>query len=121
MIGQSTLLILEDEPLILMDLEFAAEDKGCRPLAAMTVGQAIGHLSDQQVDCAVLDVSLRDGETCVPVAKELQRRGIPYILHSGDLDRQNELVRQLDALLVAKPTSASKVIQAALEHAELAA
>ncbi|MDC0886274.1 response regulator [Altererythrobacter sp.] len=115
---QSTLLILEDEPLILMDLEFAAEDEGCVPLTAMTVQQAINHLAKDEVDCAVLDVTLREGETCLPVAKELERRRIPYILHSGDLDRKNEMVRDLEACLVAKPTSADRVIRTILQHAE---
>lgn len=111
-----TVLLLEDEPLILMDLEFAAEDAGCTCLIATTVQQAMDHLNDDggPPDVAVLDVSLQDGETCVPVARELERLGIPYILHSGDLDRQNETIRMLEAELVSKPTSSDRVIETAL-------
>lgn len=113
-----TMLLLEDEPLILMDLELAAEDRGCTCLTATTVDEALAHLSaDGPVpDVAVLDVSLQDGETCLPVARELRRRGIPFILHSGDLDRHNEQIRTLDAELVPKPAASDRVIAIALSR-----
>jgi len=111
------ILLLEDEPLILMDLEFAAEDAGCRALCASSVGEALNLLDEvKPVDAAVLDVTLKDGETCAPVARALKDRGIPYLLHSGDLDRHNELVRDLEAELVAKPASARRVIALAMQY-----
>lgn len=112
------ILMLEDEPLILMDLEFAAEDLGCTALCASSVSDAMAILSGPEpVDTAILDVTLKDGETCVPIARELQQRGIPFLLHSGDLDRHDETVRELDAELVAKPASASRVIARAMSFA----
>ena len=65
----------------------------------------------------VLDVSLGQDQTCFPVARQLDDLGIPYILHSGDLDRHNERIRQLDAELIAKPAPADHVIAAALAKA----
>jgi DNA-binding response OmpR family regulator len=112
------ILMLEDEPLILMDLEFAAEDAGARPLCASSVREALSILQAEPVDSAILDVTLKDGETCVPVARALDERGIPYLLHSGDLDRHDETVRGLRAELVAKPASAAGVIARALRYAE---
>lgn len=116
MSGGRTILLLEDEPLILMDLEFSAQDKGCRCLVANSVDQALAHLAaaDPLPDVAVLDVTLQGGDTCLPVARELDRRGIPYVLHSGDLERHNEQIRELDAELLAKPASSELVIAAAL-------
>jgi len=112
------ILMLEDEPLILMDLEFAAEDAGARALCASSVVEALSILQAEPVDSAILDVTLKDGETCVPVARALDERGIPYLLHSGDLDRHDETVRALGAELVAKPASAAGVIARALSYAE---
>jgi DNA-binding response OmpR family regulator len=112
------ILMLEDEPLILMDLEFAAEDAGARPLCASSVREALSILQAEPVDSAILDVTLKDGETCVPVARALDERGIPYLLHSGDLDRHDETVRGLRAELVAKPASAAGVIARALRYAQ---
>lgn len=112
------ILMLEDEPLILMDLEFAAEDVGARALCASSVGEALSILDAEPIDSAILDVTLKDGETCVPVARALDERGIPYLLHSGDLDRHDETVRGLGAELVAKPASAAGVIARAISYAE---
>lgn len=112
------LLLLEDEPMILMDLEFAAEACGCEVLCATSVRHAMDLLaSDKAISGAVLDVNLGGGETCLPIARELDRRRIPYILHSGDLNRQNELVRELGAVLVPKPADAQRVIRVAMEAA----
>ncbi|VWX52802.1 response regulator [Novosphingobium sp. 9U] len=111
------ILMLEDEPLILMDLEFAAEDEGCQALCASSVSEALAILDAKPVDSAILDVTLKDGETCVPVARALDERRIPYLLHSGDLDRHDETVRALGAELVAKPASAAAVIARAIKYA----
>ncbi|MXO58336.1 response regulator [Altererythrobacter salegens] len=114
--GSCHVLLLEDEPMILMDLEFAAEACGCNALCATSVKQAMKHLdSERPVRVGILDVNLGEGQTCEPVARELERRGIPYILHSGDLDRQNETVRSLNAQLIPKPANANHVISTAME------
>jgi len=112
-----TILLLDDEPLILMDLEFAAQDEGCRSLCATSAGQALAFLAGADpIDVAVLDVTLQNGETCVPVARELQRLRIPYLLHSGDLDRRDETLRELGSELIAKPACSSRVIRRAMSY-----
>lgn len=114
----TTILLVDDEPLILMDLEFAAEDRGCTCLCAATLQQALAHVEEagDTLDVAVLDVSLTDGDTCLPIARELEQRGIPYVIHSGDLDRQDEVIRSLDVPRLAKPTCSDRVIAAALDE-----
>jgi len=116
-----TILLLEDEPLILMDLEFAAQDLDCEALTASRVDEALSAISDRmtEITVAVLDVSLGGDSTCLPVAQKLDTLGIPYTLHSGDLDRHEEKIRQLDAELMAKPACADKVIEAALNIAKI--
>ncbi len=110
-----SVLVLDDEPLILMDLEYAGEDKGCMMIPATTCAEADRAMNAHgAIDVAILDVSLAEDQTCVPIARELELRGIPYLLHSGNLDRHNEHVRMLDAPLIAKPASAEKVIAAAI-------
>ncbi|MEO0418634.1 MAG: response regulator [Pseudomonadota bacterium] len=114
-----TILILEDEPLILMDLEFAAQDRGCEALTALCKEDALAFVAERRGDLsvAVLDVSLGAGNTCLPVARELDRLAIPYLLHSGDLDRHDETIRDLDAALIAKPACADTVVETALSLA----
>lgn len=110
-----SILLLEDEPLILMDLEFAAEDKGCRAFCASGVDAAMKHLNEVDIDVAILDVTLKGRENCVPVAQELDRRRIPYLLHSGDLNRADETVRNLGVKHLPKPADSDVVIETALD------
>ena len=114
----ATILLLEDEPLILLDLELAALDHGCDALTATNCAGALRLVADNaaEIDVAVLDVSLANGTTCLPVAEELSRHDIPYILHSGNLDRHDENVRGLSAQLVPKPALSDQVISIALEQ-----
>ncbi|MDY7097977.1 MAG: response regulator [Pseudomonadota bacterium] len=114
------ILLLDDEPVILLDLELAVEDRGAVPNAACTVEQALAVIAQHsgELFAAVLDVSLSAGTDCHPVARELDRLGIPYILHSGDIDRHPEHIRNLDADRVSKPMAAEKVIAAAIAIAQ---
>ena len=75
-------LILEDEPLIAMDLSMAFEDCAIAAVTAVTCAEASTALAEQAIDGAVLDVNLGQ-ETSVPLAKELRRLGIPFIAVSG--------------------------------------
>ena len=111
-----TILLVDDEPLILMDLEFAAEDAGLECLPAPNLAEALSFIESHgdRLDVAVLDVSLTGNDTCLPIARELDERGIPYVIHSGDLDRQNELIRSLDAPRIAKPSASERVVEIAL-------
>ena len=109
------ILVLDDEPLILLDLEFAVTDAGCVPLTALEPAEALQIVRSEGIVAAILDVSLGQGLTCEPVARELAERGVPYVLHTGDPDRMDEAVRQLGGVLVPKPTPASVVVSRALE------
>lgn len=108
-------LVLDDEPLILLDLEFAVEDAGCKPLTALDLVEALAIVQNNAISAAILDVSLGRGQTCEQVAQTLAAMGIPYVLHTGDLDRMDEAVRSLGGTLVPKPTPAAVVVARALE------
>lgn len=114
-----TLLLLEDEPVVLMDLADAAEDHGCVAHLATNVAQAMARLDScaADIDVAILDVSLGADETCLPVAHRLDAFGIPYLLYTGDLDRHDEKVRELNAQIIAKPTACEEVVAAAIAFA----
>lgn len=109
------ILVLDDEPLILLDLEFAVEDAGCKPLTALDLAEALAIVHANSISAAILDVSLGCGQTCEQVARTLAEQGVPYVLHTGDLDRMDEAVRELGGTLVPKPTPAAVVVAKALE------
>jgi DNA-binding NtrC family response regulator len=76
-------LILEDQALIGMSLEAYLEDEGFDIAGPFTAAaQALDWLTRETPALALLDVMLGDG-SCVAVAGELKRRGVPFAVYSG--------------------------------------
>jgi DNA-binding response OmpR family regulator len=102
-LDEKSLLILEDEALIAMELEGLAEEHGAHFVRAVpTIAQARSFVEKERFDLAVLDVRLPDG-TSLPLAHELLGRGIGVVFHSGHLGRQ-DLENGLDgAAFCSKP------------------
>ncbi|WBY17039.1 response regulator [Erythrobacteraceae bacterium WH01K] len=107
-------LVLEDEPLIAMDLQFALEDAGYEAVTASNNAQALSLIEQGGVAGAILDVSLGPNETCYETADRLQDAGIPFLLHTGDLNRIGEHLREMNAPVLEKPRPADDVIGALL-------
>jgi CheY-like chemotaxis protein len=79
--GRSILLV-EDEPLIALDICAALEKAGAAVLAARSLADALHHVERDGLSAAVVDFGLADGDAdalCV----RLEQRHIPFILHSG--------------------------------------
>lgn len=77
-------LVVEDEPLIAMMIENFLEMLDREVVGvADSVSEALRIIGEQPVDVAILDRSLVGGEKSDPVAEELARRGIPFIVASG--------------------------------------
>ena len=108
-------LVLEDEPLIAMDLTFAFEDAGHEANTAVDNSEAQAIIESGGLVGAILDVSLGSGETCRETADRLLRRGIPFVLHTGDLNRVGEYLREIDAPVIAKPRPAEDVVAALMD------
>ena len=81
--AETGVMIVEDQMLIAMDLEAALTASGARiACTCASVAQAMQALDEIAIDAAVLDFNLGD-ETSLPLAKELARRGIPFIFATG--------------------------------------
>ncbi len=78
-----TVLIVEDEALIAMDIEMQLQDAGLETIVTSTIDEAQRVLASRKVDLAVLDYSLRDGAKTTPVAAALRELRIPFIVCSG--------------------------------------
>lgn len=76
-------LIVEDELLLLMDLEYTLTDLGYQiagKASTLSRGQALAR--ELEIDVAVLDVNL-SGLNSSPIADELSARGVPFLFASG--------------------------------------
>ncbi|WP_323765455.1 PAS domain-containing protein [Marinovum sp.] len=79
----NTVLVVDDEPLIALDIAEGLDRAGYKVLGpANSVAQARTLLSQSRCAAAVLDVNL-GRETSVPLARELRSLGIPFIAVSG--------------------------------------
>ena len=77
------ILVLDDEPLIAMMVEDWLTEIGCETVGpANSVASALRLLESEQIDGAILDVSL-GGENCYSVADALRTRGIPFTFATG--------------------------------------
>jgi DNA-binding response OmpR family regulator len=78
-------LIAEDEALIgldIVDTLLGGKYRADGPFASCAA--ALAWLKENKPDAAILDVSLRDGPS-IEIARELRRRGIPFVVYTGCL------------------------------------
>jgi DNA-binding response OmpR family regulator len=78
-------LLMEDEPLIAMDVENSLRDAGASVIRTVgSVIQAQSAIRDGVgFDAAIVDLHLSDGDAS-PLVTVLSRRGIPVIVTTGD-------------------------------------
>lgn len=89
--------------MIAMDMEATLLDIGIAQVSvAGSCKEALHRLDALPVDAALLDLFLGD-ETCVAVAEELGRRGIPFVLSTGYGDALDLLGRFPDVPVLQKP------------------
>jgi DNA-binding response OmpR family regulator len=83
-----SILIVEDEPLIVMDISRAFEHTGAELTTTNTLRHAMIIVEYDGLAGAILDHALPDGDSSFLYAR-LKERGIPFIIYSGY--RQGEL------------------------------
>jgi DNA-binding NtrC family response regulator len=88
-----TLLILEDEPFIALDVADAFRNTAYNVLTLGSCSEAMNWLQFRTPAVAILDISLRDGE-CTEVAATLVERQVPFVVHSGYVDGASEVFSQ---------------------------
>ena len=77
-----TILIVEDEPLIVMDISMAFEKTGAHLTTTNTLKHAKLLVEHDGLSAAILDHALPDGET-TSLCTRLTERGVPYLVYSG--------------------------------------
>jgi DNA-binding response OmpR family regulator len=79
--GRSILLV-EDELLIAMDITRALESAGANATMTTTVRHALILIEHDGLSGAIMDHGLSDGDS-TQVCARLKERGIPYLSYSG--------------------------------------
>ena len=97
-----TILVVEDEPLVAMDIADAMKKAGAQVIIARTLEAAMGQAGSAQLTAAVIDHSLHDGLTTSDVCAKLKERAIPFIVYSGFSELEGACA---DGKLVQKPAT----------------
>ena len=100
------ILIIEDEPLIALDIKDAFEDAGAIAIIARTLTAALVEVEEPSLSAAIVDFALSDEDSSM-LCERLTARNIPFVTYSGS--------SQLDAARSAgthvnKPASASVLV-----------
>lgn len=77
-------LILEDEPLIAMDMETTLREAGFEVSTVGSCAEASEWLGVRRPDVVIVDIVLRDGPSGA-VVEHIIADGIPFVVHSGDV------------------------------------
>ena len=111
-----TVLLMEDNPVLGLEVAFALEDEGAAvegPVARLEAG--LETLETVSPDAAVLDVELADGEV-FPLAERLRERGVPFVFYTARGSEGHMKARAGDAPVISKSLGSATVIEALLER-----
>lgn len=108
-----TVLLVENEPLIAMDLEGMLLSAGAGSVHhAMSSGDALDWLDGTRPDLAILDLFLSDGSSA-PVAERLRLQGTPFVIYSGHThDSAPDAAAFGDVVWLPKPCTQSELVAA---------
>jgi CheY-like chemotaxis protein len=99
---KSRVLVVEDEPLIRLDITRLLKDAGYEIVGPFcTIEEALGSIIAEDLDAAILDFNLGN-ETAALIADALTTQGIPFMWLTG-YSRDVIPERHRERPLVAKP------------------
>jgi DNA-binding NtrC family response regulator len=106
-----SILVVEDEFLIAMDIAQAFESAGAHVTTTSTVRHALILAEHDGLSAAIMDHALSDGDSAL-LRVRLKERGIPYVSYSG-FDPVKGADK--DAPFISKPASMDAVLSAVEE------
>jgi DNA-binding response OmpR family regulator len=104
------LLVVEDEPLIALDLAEMLTASGANVVSAGKASDAIASTDRLDLSAAILDVKI-NGEDCSAVCHQLSEHGIPFLFYTGDT-KASILVNWSDAAVIGKPATSKQILDA---------
>jgi DNA-binding response OmpR family regulator len=101
------ILVVEDEPLIALDICASLEDAGAQVLKAATVAKALTAIDAHRCSAAVVDFWL-GYDTGRAVVRRLKEKNIPFLYYSGR-DR-DDFTTGSRAPVVSKPAGGREIV-----------
>ena len=101
------ILVIEDEPLIALDLSASLRDAGARVVQAANVEGALAAIEAHACSAAVLDFRL-GVETGRAVARRLKEKRVPFLYYSGRA--LDDLTTGSGAPVISKPAGSREIV-----------
>ena len=76
------ILIIEDEPLIALNISDAFQDEGAKTITTRTLAAALVAVEDPALSAAIVDHALGDGDSS-ELCERLKERKVPFVTYSG--------------------------------------
>jgi CheY-like chemotaxis protein len=112
MARKQIVLLLEDSTFVALTIEEELTEAGFDIAGAFaSCDSALKWLRTATPDAAILDVMLTDG-SCHPVAAELRRRNVPFVVFSGRTRSETAGADFADAVWIDKPSPLAVLITA---------
>jgi len=103
-----SILVVEDEPLIALDIEQGFRAAGAAVFMAHNLIDGMRLADHPDLSAAVLDFVFRDGDGTA-LCERLKARSIPFLLHTGYSHVHDACSR---AMVVPKPATPSQLVSA---------
>ena len=78
-----TILVVEDDGLIALDLTATLQSEGAQVLATADAKGGCAIVHQTAVSVAILDVQLGVGRDCAPICRLLEQQQVPFIFYTG--------------------------------------
>jgi CheY-like chemotaxis protein len=105
-----SILIVEDEPLIALEVHAAFSAAGASIMSAADSREALRMISLPDLSAAVVDINLGRGDDCSAVCKRLSDRGIPFVFYTADA-RADILLKWPNAPVLTKLADKERVVE----------
>jgi CheY-like chemotaxis protein len=106
-----SILIVEDEPLVALDVRAAFSAAGASVLSAASCSEALRLVNTPGLSAAIVDINLGHGEDCSAVCERLSERGIPFVFFTGEV-RPHILLKWPNAPVLTKLAERARIIEA---------
>jgi DNA-binding NtrC family response regulator len=111
-LAHASLLVVEDEILVLLELEAILREAGAEEIhLCRDVASALSRIKSDPVTAAILDVRL-GLEVVTPVARALAARGTPFLFYTGQAASEPALREWPKNRILPKPARAHTIVDA---------
>jgi CheY-like chemotaxis protein len=110
-LARKSILIVEDEPLVALQVHMALSTAGASIMSAASVQEAVRLIGYADIAAAIVDVQLGH-EDAGRVCDLLARRRIPFVFYTGQAGAPPVLARWPDVQVLKKPALEHEIVSA---------